>query len=87
MSIRIQSVAGDMTFNSSAGEIAGCNSAGVGLACDGDGIGINDDEVTGACDLTSEMTFEVIAGDTVWIRVGGFGTSSGTGVVTLIQVP
>ena len=43
-------------------------------------IGYNDD----ACGLQSEMTFDVVAGQKYLIEVGGYGRSTGTGVLTIV---
>jgi len=42
-------------------------------------IGTNDD----ACGLQSEMTFDVVAGEKYLIEVGGYGRSTGQGVLTI----
>ena len=53
-----------------------------GAACDPSRdrlIVYNDD----ACNLQSEVTFDVVAGETYLIEVGGYGRSTGTGVLTI----
>ncbi|MBN2132620.1 MAG: LamG domain-containing protein [Sedimentisphaerales bacterium] len=55
----------------------------VGGECDPDSgrlIDYNDD----ACDLQSELTFDVLAGEVYLIEVGGYGQKTGQGVLTIV---
>lgn len=55
--IRLDSIGGNLTFNSPANDSNfGCP-GGYGLACHGDGIGVVDDEVTGNLDEMLHVTF------------------------------
>ena len=59
---------------------AGCPANGTSLACN--------DDASGCAGFTSRITFQVVAGTSYLIQVGGFGTNSGTGTLNIaIELP
>jgi hypothetical protein len=52
---------------------AGCPANGTSLACN--------DDTSGCAGFTSRITFQVVAGTSYLIQIGGFGTASGTGTL------